>query len=895
MFSQALGRDRAGNERVAIMSFQSLARAARHHLRPRARAKDAWVGLSDSALKTRYSRWRSRPLELNTVLYESFGGNGALDNPEAIFRYLLGAPDMHRLRHVWVLDSVSSHPRITEEFLGDPRVRFVEKYSPAYFKALACSKFLFNNATFPQEFAKRPGQVYVNTWHGVPLKHMGHDMPHGGPESRNVTRNFLNADYLLSANSYMTETMYRKAYRLQGIFRGAVIEEGHARTDRQSAAAAAPDETRSALEALGLPVGQRKIILYAPTWRGESFAQAHLNAGQLRATVRELEEALDPSEHVVLLKVHQVVYDAMAQRSARGINLVPNDLPTNVLLGVTDLLVTDYSSIFFDFTRLERPIIHYLPDLDDYRGGRGLYLTEDQLPGQVCETVTELVQAVAKGLGSDGRSEPVSRAAAVYNPKDDGAVCSRIVDLVFRGADEQGYTVHRDFGTDKETLLVYLGSLKSQGITTSALSMLRHLDFDRYDVTAFYPYSRGRERLRNAGFIDPRVRVIPRVPVFIGSPPRVRKETRRLMERGLTGKLDGHHRAFWSTEWQRMFGDARFDHLIDFSGYGCYTPFLYSVSPAKQKSIWLHNDMYSDMQRETVGEKHLEDRLQAVFTTYRHFDNLVSVSPQLKRVNSEQLSRYAPAERFTYAVNTIDAERVLRMAGVVEVSNPAPDGLEHATAGSDRYATFDTTNAAAAVAALVEYFPVADIIREARGHVRLPKDTLGSTQGPTFVSVGRLSPEKNHARLIKAFAQVHENHPHIRLVILGGGALEEELAELVLNLGMEGAVTLAGQVDNPFAIMAEADCFVLSSDYEGQPMVILEARTLKLPVITTEFSSVGDSVPPDAGLVVPKTIKGLAAGLEKFLAGGVPSSALDYEEYNRRAMEQFDAAIHHSC
>src|SRR5919112_1652273 len=84
--------------------------------------------------------------------------------------------------------------------------------------------------------------------------------------------------------------------------------------------------------------------------------------------------------------------------------------------------------------------------------------------------------------------------------------------------------------------------------------------------------------------------------------------------------------------------------------------------------------------------------------------------------------------------------------------------------------------------------------------------------------------------------------------------LEGELQALVNSLGMESAVTLAGLVDNPFAILAESDCFVLSSDYEGQPMVILEARTLGLPVITTSFSSVGDSVPPDAGLVVPQTV-----------------------------------------
>jgi glycosyltransferase involved in cell wall biosynthesis len=122
--------------------------------------------------------------------------------------------------------------------------------------------------------------------------------------------------------------------------------------------------------------------------------------------------------------------------------------------------------------------------------------------------------------------------------------------------------------------------------------------------------------------------------------------------------------------------------------------------------------------------------------------------------------------------------------------------------------------------------------------------------------------------------------------------LEAPLKELVATLGLESVVTLTGHVENPYAIMAESHCFVLSSDYEGQPMVILEARILGLPVITTAFSSVGDSVPEGAGLVVPQTVEGVANGMREFLSGEVESSTLDPHAYNRAAMEQFDRAIH---
>jgi glycosyltransferase involved in cell wall biosynthesis len=340
-----------------------------------------------------------------------------------------------------------------------------------------------------------------------------------------------------------------------------------------------------------------------------------------------------------------------------------------------------------------------------------------------------------------------------------------------------------------------------------------------------------------------------------------------------------------------MFGHAQFDHLIDFSGYGSYAPFLFSVAEAKHKSIWLHGDMHADMQRETIGEKHLEDRLRAVFTTYRHFDHVVSVSPALEKVNREKLADYAAPEQFTYALNTIDGDRVLKMAGY---AGAVEQGDEPPEVPSGHSATFDTENLSAAVTTLLRYFTPKEVIRETRSRLKFSAAALDS-RSKIFVSVGRLSPEKNHARLIRAFAEVHEEQPDTRLVILGGGKLEDQLNELIVSLGLESAVTLTGQVDNPYAIMAESHCFVLSSDYEGQPMVILEARTLALPIITTAFTSVGDSVPDGAGLVVPQTVKGMAEGMRAFLDGKVPSLPLDPVEYNAEAMRQFDAAIHHSA
>jgi CDP-glycerol glycerophosphotransferase len=203
-----------------------------------ARSVTQQVGRTAKRLRkaARYERiaWsRSAPLVQGQVLYESFFGSGMLDNPEAIFSELLAESDMQHLSHVWVLNSIDANRHVVDRYRDDPRVRFVTHGSARYFEALARSQYLVNNSTFPPEFGKREGQTYVNTWHGTPLKAMGYDIPGGGPATRNIVRNFVSADFLLSANEFMTETIYGSAYKLRGIYRGRIVQEGSPRVDRQ--------------------------------------------------------------------------------------------------------------------------------------------------------------------------------------------------------------------------------------------------------------------------------------------------------------------------------------------------------------------------------------------------------------------------------------------------------------------------------------------------------------------------------------------------------------------------------------------------------------------------------------------------------------------------------------
>ena len=138
--------------------------------------------------------------------------------------------DFNLYTHVWVLDDFEGNARIVEDYKQYKNVIFVEFLSNEYLKYLASAKYLINNVTFPPYFTKKKEQVYLNTWHGIPLKTLGYDQVNGSVEVANTIRNFLCADYLLSPCSYQTE-IYKKAFKLEGIYEGKIIEEGQPRND----------------------------------------------------------------------------------------------------------------------------------------------------------------------------------------------------------------------------------------------------------------------------------------------------------------------------------------------------------------------------------------------------------------------------------------------------------------------------------------------------------------------------------------------------------------------------------------------------------------------------------------------------------------------------------------
>lgn len=812
---------------------------------------------------------RRRPVRPDTVLWEAFSGSGMLGNPEALFRRLLEDPRFRHLHHVWVLDRPREHEAVMREFAGNSRVRFVRYRSVAYFTAIATSGFLVNNATFPPEFGKRNGQIYLNTWHGTPLKTMGYDMSGGALASANVIRNFVAADFLLSQSPTMTKRMYADAYRLAGLYRGKVIETGYPRVDHQFLDANGRSAARARFADAGLPLDDRMLVLYAPTWKGSSFQKPDDETGELLERVRTLQAALDPQKYRVLLKTHQAAHRYTRSRPELESILVSNEIPANVVLSIADALVTDFSSIFFDFLATGRPVAFFVPADDEYDSTRGTYDPPDALPGPVFDQMAALGSWLTTRASNEIPSASDQAIAARYDawrsrfvPEDDGHASQRVIDVVF-GRDRSRATVLRldEEKHPRTSVLLYLGGMRSNGITTSALNLLRAIDHDRYDVTVVYNRARGWQQRVNQRRIDDRVRQFARLGGMNGSKwDHLMRRLAVRRARPQTHRTRPRQRRLWDDEWTRCFGDTRFDVVIDFSGYAPLWAALLLHSPDALRAIWLHNDIVREKGRLVRGRERLRRTLTAVVELYGDYDRLVSVSSALNEINRASLrSPLRPDSHFVAARNLIDTD------GVVERS----------------------------------LLPLRSVFGEpilADGTFRPDPEWLAEFTEPdrsTFwlVTVGRFSTEKNQGRLLRAFALAYATDPRLRLLLVGYGPMRDDLAQLILELELEGVAFLAGPYGNPFPVVRACDGFVLSSDYEGQPMVLLEAAALGLPIVSVAFGSVHGALDGTTMRVTAMTDEALAEGIRDLAAGRIPPAHLDTDQYNRTALAELDGAL----
>ncbi|MEU7725777.1 bifunctional glycosyltransferase family 2 protein/CDP-glycerol:glycerophosphate glycerophosphotransferase [Streptomyces sp. NPDC040724] len=351
------------------------------------------------------------------VVYDTFQGNGAGDSPRAIHEELLRRGE--KLEHIWLVRDGRAEVPAT--------ARAVQYGSVESWEVLARARYYVTNDNVPQLFQRRAGQVVVQTWHGTPIKQIGHDFVHDyytSPEIlEGLEHDSAQWSLLASPSSYATPILKRALG-----YDGEVIEAGSPRTD----ALVRPDAERIAevRRRLGLPEG-KKVVLYMPTWRENCEGWSGGYKLDLRIDLEQARRELG-EDHVLLVRGHHHVTEQVREGVRDGFVVDVSRWPDAAdLLLVADVLISDYSSAIFDFAHTDRPILLFTYDLAHYRGTlRGFnFDLETKAPGPLLADSASLIEAV-RNADEVGAQYAEARAAfrEEFCDLDKGNAAERVVD-----------------------------------------------------------------------------------------------------------------------------------------------------------------------------------------------------------------------------------------------------------------------------------------------------------------------------------------------------------------------------------------------------------------------------------------------------------------------------------
>jgi len=361
------------------------------------------------------------PVDEKLILFESGLGKQFSDSPKVIYEELVKRNLGYKF--IWVSNSPLK--------LRNLDTKIIKRLSPSYYYYLAKSKYWVNNQNFPKYIKKGKQNVYLQTWHGTPLKKMLNDLDHvvGRADDylESVTRLANDWDYLISPSKYATEK-FKSAFK----YENEIIETGYPRNDlffddNKN------EKIKDIRNKLNIPEG-KKVVLYAPTFR-DNKKQNNRFTLDLQLDLEKMKARLG-NDYIVLVRLHVIVKNDLkiSDELASFVINVSNYHDMQELLLLSDVLITDYSSSMFDFANTKKPMIFYTYDLEEYRDDiRGFYIDfENEAPGPLVKNTEGVIKSL-ENIEEINKEYQVkyNEFLKKYCQFEDGQATKRVVDYVF--------------------------------------------------------------------------------------------------------------------------------------------------------------------------------------------------------------------------------------------------------------------------------------------------------------------------------------------------------------------------------------------------------------------------------------------------------------------------------
>ena len=367
------------------------------------------------------------------IFFEVYDGRNYTCSPKAIYEKMLTMKEFKDFKFIWAFNDPSKH-----DIVKDKRLVIVKTNTRDYYKYISSSKYWIVNSIMDECITKKKGQVYVQCWHGTPLKRLRYDIEVNGAVLNTVEeirkRNDRDAskfDYFISPSKYCTEK-FTSAFNLINLGKkNIIIEEGYPRND--SLFNRNKKDINKIKEKLGIPK-DKKVICYLPTFRDNQHTSGVGYTYNLAIDFDSLKKRFG-KDYVILFKPHYFIANKIDLSKYKNfVYNVANYDEINDIYLASDLLITDYSSVFFDYANLNRPFIFYMYDYDDYKNNlRDFYISLDELPGPIAKTQKELenyIDNIDKSISKYKKT--YDKFNNKYNYLDDGNASERVIRVIFK-------------------------------------------------------------------------------------------------------------------------------------------------------------------------------------------------------------------------------------------------------------------------------------------------------------------------------------------------------------------------------------------------------------------------------------------------------------------------------
>ncbi|MDG6881414.1 CDP-glycerol:poly(glycerophosphate) glycerophosphotransferase [Phocoenobacter uteri] len=360
----------------------------------------------------------------NSFFFESFQGRSASDSPRAIYdRVRKEDPSAICIWAVNSMDNVNF-----KELFTHKNTVCVVRNSPAYFKALSECQYLIFNSRTPFLLKGKPNQRIIQCWHGTPLKKLGYDLTCDNQPTTSLkgiryaySLEAKKCKYFVSPSPHVTACL-KSAFLISD---EQILELGYPRNDELVVRKQDKTWILNLKKKLGLDL-DKKIILYAPTFRDNKYDKKEGFLAENKLSTEAFLKFVKNNDYVVLFRGHYFTKADSGDRHFIDVSRYGN---INELMLVSDILITDYSSLMFDYLLLEKPIFLYMYDKEEYsQEVRGIYLDLNKdIPGKICHKEKDLIDAL-----NDIQSNNIDFTYfnKRYNPYEDGDSSLRVLEKI---------------------------------------------------------------------------------------------------------------------------------------------------------------------------------------------------------------------------------------------------------------------------------------------------------------------------------------------------------------------------------------------------------------------------------------------------------------------------------